>query len=432
VIRRALSIALLALAPFALRAQDTTTSMFEVNGLRVILRRNTANDVVAANMYLLGGTQQLTPATQGIEYLLLESSERGTKRFPGAMVRQIPARLGIDIGIAPQEDWTIVGFRGVRSSFDSIFTVFADQITSPTLDSAEVELVRQRLMSEARDSRNLPDPLVNILADSLAFAGHPYGFSPRGTENSLFSITLGQLRNYQATQMVTSRMLLVVVGNVDRDRLAALVQRNFGSVPRGTYSWSPPRSPGNQGKALVTRTVQLPTNYMLGYYVGPPARDPDYSALRIACAVLSGRFFTEIRSRQNLSYEVDAPFVDRAMSAGGLYVTTVNPNAVLTIMRREITRLQTELIDPTGLERLVQQFLTDFFVKNETNGDQATFLARAQIYHGDYREAARFVDALRKVSPEDVRRVARTYMHDFRFAYLGNPSLLDRTLLNEF
>jgi zinc protease len=101
-------------------------------------------------------------------------------------------------------------------------------------------------------------------------------------------------------------------------------------------------------------------------------------------------------------------------------------------MRREITRLQTELIDPTGLERLVQQFLTDFFVKNETNGDQATFLARAQIYHGDYREAARFVDALRKVSPEDVRRVARTYMHDFRFAYLGNPSLLDRTLLNEF
>jgi hypothetical protein len=29
---------------------------FDVNGLRVILRRNTANDVVAANMYLLGGT----------------------------------------------------------------------------------------------------------------------------------------------------------------------------------------------------------------------------------------------------------------------------------------------------------------------------------------------------------------------------------------
>src|SRR5205085_11259249 len=117
------------------------------------------------------------------------------------------------------------------------FTVFADQITSPTLDSSEVELVRGRLMTEARDSRNSPDPLVNILADSLAFLGHPYGFSPRGTENSLFSITLGQLRNYQATQMVTSRMLLVVVGNVERARLEALVQRTLGSLPRGNYAW---------------------------------------------------------------------------------------------------------------------------------------------------------------------------------------------------
>ena len=72
----------------AVRAQaDTSTTSFEVNGLTVILRRNTATDVVAANMYLLGGTQQLTPATQGIEALLLEASERGTKHYPGAAVR---------------------------------------------------------------------------------------------------------------------------------------------------------------------------------------------------------------------------------------------------------------------------------------------------------------------------------------------------------
>ena len=64
---------------------DTATTSFDVNGLKVILRRNTANDVVAANLYLLGGTQQLTPATQGIESFLLNASELGTKLFPKAM-----------------------------------------------------------------------------------------------------------------------------------------------------------------------------------------------------------------------------------------------------------------------------------------------------------------------------------------------------------
>lgn len=432
-IRRTLFLAAMALVPSVARAQaDTGTTSFDVNGLKVILRRNTANDVVAANMYLLGGAQQLTPATQGIEALLLEASERGTKHFPGPAARQRAARLGSLFELHPEDDWTLFGFKSVRSTFDSTFAIFADRLTSPSLDSSEVELVRQRLITGARESRNDPDPLVNILADSLAFVGHPYSFSPTGNESSLFSITLGQLRNYQATQMVASRMLLVIVGNVDRPRVEALVQRGFAGLPRGNYAWAPPRAPTKLGRALLTQAAQLPTNYILGYYAGPAARDPDYQALRVASAVLSGRFFTEIRSRQNLTYEVDAPFVERALSTGGVYVTTVNPDKTLSLMHTEIQRLQTELIDPRGLDRLVQQFITDFFLKNETNGDQATFLARAQIYQGDYRQADRFVDDLRKVTPEDVRRVARQYMHDFRFVYVGNPASLTKSLLDQF
>ena len=37
------------------------TEKFDVNGLTVILRRNSANEVVVANLYLLGGARQLTP-----------------------------------------------------------------------------------------------------------------------------------------------------------------------------------------------------------------------------------------------------------------------------------------------------------------------------------------------------------------------------------
>jgi len=429
----AAGLALTLAVPLVASAQsDTATTSFEVNGLKVILRRNTANDVVAANMYLLGGAQQLTPATQGIESFLLEASERGTKKFPGAETRAVITRLGTVFELAPQEDWTLFGFKSVRATFDSSFIVFADRLLAPALDSNEVELVRTRLMTEARDVRLAPDPLVNLLADSLLYVGHPYGFSPTGNESSLFSLSLGQLRNYEASQMVTSRMLLVVVGNIDRARLEPLVQQAFGSATPGNYVWSPPRPVGHLGRALLARPADLPTNYVLGYYAGPEAKDRDYRALRVANAVLSGRFFTEIRSRRNLSYEVDAPFVERALSSGGVYVSTVDPNETLREMRTEITRLQTELIDPEGLDRLVEQFITDFFLKNETNGDQATFLARAQIYQGDYRAAGRFVEDLRKVTPEDVRRVARTYMHDFRFVYLGKTDALDRSILQQF
>lgn len=411
---------------------DTGTSSFDVNGLRVILRRNTANDVVAANVYLLGGVQQLTPATQGIESFLLASSERGTKRFPGETARSLTARLGVTIVAEPTEDWTLFGFTGVRATFDSCFMILADRLIAPTLDSGEVERVRSRILTGLRLAADVPDPIINHLADSLAYVGHPYGFTPEGTEATIQSITVEQLRKYQSSQMVTSRMLLVVVGNIERPRLEQLVQQTLGQLPKGSYSWAAPRPAPPPRKTLVIREAQLPTNYILGTYAGPTAQSPDYDALRVATAVLSGRFFTEIRSRRNLSYEVEAPFVERAIATGGVYVTTVAPDTTLAIMRAEIDRLQQELIDPRGLERLVQQFITDYFLKNETNSDQATFLARAQLYHADYRAAGRFVENLRHVRPEDVRRVAREYMHDFRFVYMGNPSSLSRALVDRF
>jgi len=195
---------------------DTSTAVFEVAGVRVIHRRVTANDVVAANLYLLGGTRQLTADDAGIEALLLETSERGTARYSKELLRRRMARLGSAIVVAPDVDWTVFGIRATAGGFDSTWAIFADRLMRPTLDSTEFEVVRAQAATSVRQRRDTPDALVDYLADSLAFAGHPYAISPLGTERSIGRITLADVKRYQREQMVTSRMLLVVVGNVPR------------------------------------------------------------------------------------------------------------------------------------------------------------------------------------------------------------------------
>ena len=411
---------------------DTSTNELTVDGVRVILRRNTATDVIAANLFLLGGVQQLTRETQGIEAFLLAASERGTKRYPKDALRIATNKTGSVISIEPEDDWTVFGLHATRTAFDSSWAIFADRVMNPTLDSADVELVRGQLLAAASQQRLHPDAELRIVADSLMFAGHPYSLSTEGTERSIASISRAALRSYLTTQFVKSRMLLVVVGNVERPHLEQLVAATLARLPAGSYRWTPPPPVQGDRRALVVESQQLPTNYIIGYYAGPSASSSDYNALRIATAVLSGRFFTEIRSKRNLSYAVDAPFVERAVATGGVYVTTVAPDQTLTLMHEEIEELQNQLVDPAGLRRLVLQFITDYFLKNETNADQAAFLARAALYEGDYRAANRFVDDLRRVRPEDVRRVAREYMHNFRFVYIGDPTKLPREYLNRF
>ena len=121
------------------------------------------------------------------------------------------------------------------------------------------------------------------------------------------------------------------------------------------------------------RERALPTNYILGYFQGPSAKSPDYDVLQLATSALSGQLFAEIRTRRNLSYAVNAPFLDRALSAGGLYVTTTEPDSVLDIMRSNIILMQANLVDPAALDHLIQQFITQYFLDNETDADQADF-----------------------------------------------------------
>jgi zinc protease len=295
-----------------------------------------------------------------------------------------------------------------------------------------VSLVKAQYLSAIRQRRDDPDALANYLADSITYAGHPYSVSVVGNERSIQAIDSAALREYHRNEIVTSRMLLVVVGNVDRARVERLVSQTIGQLPRGSYRWTPPPRVPERETALVIERRQLPTNYIVGYYSGPLATGDDYRALRVATTVLTGRMFAEIRSRQNLTYDVHAPFVDRAATVGGLYVSTASPDTTMKLMRAAINELQTGLLDPVGLRQMELQFITEYFMDNETNAAQADFLARAQLYEGDYRAADRFVSGLRSVTPEAVQRVARRYMKGFRFAYVGDPTKLNPRTLSLF
>ena len=411
---------------------DTSTVAFDTGGVHVILRRNPANNVVTVNLYLLGGTQMLTPATAGIETFLLFLSERGTAHYSRDALRRKTAALGSGIVIEPRDEWTMFGFRGVRATFDSTWAIWSDRLTAGTLDTTEIEFIRAQVLAAVKQREDSPDGLVHLLADSARFAGQPYAIISSGTDPSVSSFTAPQLAEWRAAKLVTSRMLLVVVGNVERERVARSVMQTLGKLPRGDYTWTPPTAaPATPGPAvLVSR--RLPTNYLLGSYIGPPASSSDASALRVATSVLTGRLFSEVRTRRNLTYDVDAPFDERAIITGGLYVTTVYPDSVLEIMRRQTERLKRQLVDPEQLRVAEQQFITEFYLHNETNAEQANQLARAQVYGGDYRHADRFALDIHAVTPTAVQYVAMRYMRGFVWAYVGDTLRVTRAKLEGF
>jgi zinc protease len=225
--------------------------------------------------------------------------------------------------------------------------------------------------------------------------------------------------------MQTSRLLLVIVGDLDPAQLKQRITDSFGKLPRGNYSAEPlPQLTFNTPSVEVTKRG-LPTNYIQGWFTAPPLTASDIYPMRIASAILRDRVFEEVRVKRNLSYAPNAFLKDQGANVGGIYVTAVDANQAVRVMLSEISRLQTQRIDQQDITGVVSQYLTQYYLGQETNAAQVGELAQYELIGGGWRNSFEQLERLRAVTPADVQRVARSYMKNIRFVVIGDPARVD-------
>jgi len=403
-------------------AADTLTTVYDASGVRVIQRVSRANDVVAMRLYLLGGTRQLTERTAGIEALLLRAASYGSSQFPGEESHRALARTGGTVTTEPELDWTVFGFTGLVGDLDVAWHVVADRVMHPTLAEQDVAHARAALLTAARRRYTEPDERLHALAMQALFKDHPYALDPAGTETSLAALTTADLKAYLRDQVVTSRMLLAIVGNVTRAHVESLVTATLGQLPHGDYHWVlPPAAPPRRAHWLIEQR-RIPTTYMLGLFAGPSPTSHQYWAFRVATALLSSELNYAIRTERGLSYAAFAPYIEAAVPVGGAYVSTPKPDRVYPLMIQQIEELGARELDFFVLSRFIDSFSFEYLAANATAAGQADFLARAELYLGSYRTGEEFVKRLHDVSPSDIRRVVATYMPAIQYAYLGDTT----------
>src|SRR6185369_8672947 len=203
------------------------------------------------------------------------------------------------------------------------------------------------------------------------------------------------------------------------------ITATFGKLPRGTYK--PPTTPAltfNASTVDIT-SRELPTNYIQGLFSAPSITSPDIYPMYVASSLLRDRVFEEVRVKRNLSYAPDAFLRTQAANVGGLYVTAVDANQSIRVMLSEISRLQTEPVSSEDIHAVIAQYLTTYYLGQETNAAQAGELAQYELIGGGWRNSVDFLERLSAVTPADIQRVSQKYMKNIRFVVLGNPRSVD-------
>lgn len=409
-------------------AQAALVTEFDVNGLKVIVKRRGSSPTVAGGLFIRGGARNVTEKDAGIENLMLATAVEAGQKIPRATVRRELARLGSGIGSAVANDFSAVSFGSTRANFDRVWELFTEVTLNPAFAPQDVQQNRERILTGLRETGTSPESALQALQDKTIYAGHPYANDVSGTAANISRFTAADLRAYHKDVMQTSRLLLVFVGDLDPVQLKTRVAATFGKLPRGDYKEQPlPPLDFSKGTLNVTARA-LPTNYVQGSFSAPALRDSDYYAMRVATSILATLVNQEVRVRRQLSYAPEADMNNYAANTALISVSSTDANQAVSVMLDQIKLLQGRTLTEEIIEDISDFFLTKHYLALETNASQVAELARYELIGGGWRNSFEFLNGVRSVKPADIRNVANKYMKNIRFAVVGNEAAINKAV----
>ncbi|HHS95196.1 MAG TPA: insulinase family protein [Phaeodactylibacter sp.] len=390
------------------------------NGLHVILHQDNSTPIVAVSvMYHVGSKNEAADRTgfaHFFEHLLFEGSEN-IKR--GEFDNYIENAGGTN-NANTTPDRTFYYEILPSNHLATGLWLESERMLHAKVEKVGIETQRE-VVKEERRLRVENRPYGTVLEEIMkrAFKKHPYRWTTIGSMEHLNAATESDYKNFYKQFYVPNNAVLSIAGDIDIEKTKALVQKYFGSIPRGDGEIFRPNivEPPLQGEIrdTVYDAVQLPG--VIQAYRIPAQGTDDYYAVDMLGMLMSqgesSRLYKSLVDEQqkalfvgNFPMALEDPGVSIAFGIANMGVETAELEAAIN---KEIEKVQTELISDREYQKLRNQIENDFVSSNSRVVGIAESLANYHMYFGSADLINTEIERYLKVTKEDIRRVAQKY-----------------------
>jgi zinc protease len=390
------------------------------NGLTLDVVVNHAVPTVAVQGTVFAGRMEAPSGKPAVPDLTAMMLTRGTKtadkRAIGARLDGVGAQLQVFAGVT---EATIVG-NSLSKDLKLLLGTLADELANPAFADSEVAKAKLEMRanvlrsSESTAARGL-DRLTR-----LAFPeGHPYRAATTDAMlASLDKANAADLRAFWRARYGGAGTILAVVGDVDPEATAALVESLFGGMERGARPThdAPPTAPNAPERVVETMKGKANVDFLFGQASGLKRNDPDYEAALVANAALgqsslTSRIGKRVRDTEGLSYSLYSrwfwPDYADGLWAVDVAVAPQNVAKALRSTKEEIDRYGKEGITDAEVEVQREFFAGNYLVRLATNAGVASALCTAEKFGygpGYLDDFPKRVRAVTKAQVDDVLR----------------------------
>lgn len=417
-------------AAFMLPAVAQTKDAYEmtVNGVKVIVQPS-GNEIVEVRTILKGGVQNYPESKSGIESLAMTAlTECGTSKDDKNSFKDKLDKVSAEISGNSEMDYSTFRLNCIKSDLDAVWPLYVDAFTTPLFDNKEFDRIKQDAINNLKSQASRPDFAIDKLAKETAFAGKDYAKDPDGTEGTINNLTADETKQYYHSILSRSRMLIVVVGDLDRSALEQRIRQLTASIPEGKhfilkrYSYIPAKN------SFKSEKKDLATNYIEGITAAPQPGSADFDAYILASRIFYDRHFLEVRTNNGLSYAPIVHFAGGLSPYTSIVVSTTDPDKYKAVLDQLTGKIKKKGFTAEEVKNGKTGYVTSFYYKMETNSAQASSLAANEVLHNNWRRALTINEDLKRVSLTDVNRAFNKYINHITWVYQGDSTKVNPTL----
>jgi zinc protease len=390
------------------------------NGLKVILLENHKAPLVTFQVWYRVGSRNEAWGKTGLSHMLEHMMFKGTEKVGPEEFSRIIQENGGDDNAFTSHDYTAYFENLSADRVQVAINMEADRMQNLMLREEDFRTERMVVMEERRlRTEDNPQAVLTEQIMATAFQTHPYHWPIIGWMEDIARFALEDLKAYYKTYYNPVNAFLVVVGDFKKEELLPKIEKAFGSYTKGVApiqdrDKDPPQI--GERRILVKKEAQLPT-ILMAYHV-PNLHDSDSYILEVIAILLSGgkssRLYQSLvrEKRLVLSADADHDLVSRDPSLFALSADLLPGKEVSEVEKafdQEIERLQREPVGKQELEKAKNQIEASFIFGQDSIFYQAMLLARHEIAIS-WKAIDDYLPSIRKVTPEDIQRVAKKYL----------------------
>jgi zinc protease len=390
------------------------------NGLKVILLENHKAPLVTFQVWYRVGSRNEAWGKTGLSHMLEHMMFKGTQKVGPEEFSKIIQENGGNDNAFTSNDYTAYFENLSADRVQVAIDLEADRMQNLMLREEDFRTERMVVMEERRlRTEDNPQSVLIEQVMSTAFQTQPYHWPVIGWMEDIARFTLEDLKAHYKTYYNPINAFLVIVGDFKKEELLPKIVEAFGSYPKGVApnqerDKDPPQI--GERRIFVKKEAQLPF-LLMGYHV-PNLREQDSYVLDVIATILSGgkssRLYQSLvrEKRLVLSADADQSLVSRDPSLFTLSADLLPGKEVAEVEKafdQEIERLQREPVGGKELKKVKNQVEASFIFGQDSIFNQAMLLARHEIAFS-WKAIDDYLPSIRKVTPEDIQRVAKKYL----------------------